>query len=236
MPGLMGTQHVDTCGSQEVVGRIQPRVALYLVGVNDLALSLASRLRNVDPDPGWRWALYRHSRLIQILHHWYLVLFRGAVHVQDAVRLFEFRRMPVAEPSDDELVTLLPELPEFEGNVRALIRLCHQANVQPIFMTQPLWPEDTLRWRAVEGSFYWAKDTSRRLSAATYARMMTVYNRRLLAICQSENVACFDLARSMPHDDRYYEDLAHFTPEGCARVARLVADYLLTQFPKRPPE
>lgn len=78
---------------------------------------------------------------------------------------------------------------------------------------------------------YWLKDQTIKISAATYWRMLNIYNQELLKICEERRVPCYDLASHVPHSDQYFYDAVHFNEAGAALVARevdqAVRQYLL---------
>ena len=99
-------------------------------------------------------------------------------------------------------------------------------------LTQCAFPElfdDTEYWRSIEGApyFHWVNPALRgKISAATYWNLMEIYNREMMALCQSEKVECFDLAAVVPHSSDYMYDVCHFTELGCALVTRELAQFL----------
>ena len=66
------------------------------------------------------------------------------------------------------------------------------------------------------------------------ARAMRLYNDTLLEVCRRRGVECLDLAAQVePNTDNFYDD-AHFTEQGSATLAALIADYLLASSPLKP--
>jgi lysophospholipase L1-like esterase len=212
---------------KEIVSRIRPKHVIFLVGVNDLGLSLTGDTeRPFDKPANWRWRLFRASRLAQIVGQWALIAQGKAYHVTQA--RWEYRPKPIknAMPLPPITVDLLPELPEFARNVVTLIREARAQGIQPIFLTQPILWEDTPRWQTIEGGFYWVRKARLHLSAASYAKLQNVYNQTLLDLCLREHAACFDVASAIPHSDLYYDDFVHLSDQGCALVARKVAEFI----------
>ena len=66
-----------------------------------------------------------------------------------------------------------------------------------------------------------------KLSAATYARLLDIYNKELIDICDTEGVECLDLASSVPHSNDYFYDAVHFNERGAEIVAENVAEFLI---------
>ena len=70
-------------------------------------------------------------------------------------------------------------------------------------------------------------ETSRwKISAATEARLLQLFNHKLIEKCNELQVECFDLGASVPHDSLHFYDDYHFTELGAARVANEVATFI----------
>ena len=125
-----------------------------------------------------------------------------------------------------DLKTLLPSLDEYRANIREIARIGKSLNTRVIFLTQPMLFDDTEYWREILGEFYWIKKTTYTMSAATYWRLLDIYNEELIKTCKIMNVECFDLASSILHSDLYFYDPVHFTEKGAELTAKRVAEYL----------
>jgi lysophospholipase L1-like esterase len=218
---------------EEVISRLRPKAVVLLVGANDLGLSLREdrRLRGNGFDAGkpiWHIRFFGRSRLFQILYLWKQALFDDVKVVNksgDGDRIF--KPLPqVAEQLPADLRTLLPTLNEYRQNIERIIQLGRSYNVRVVFLTQPLLYEDTEYWKRIEGNFYWINQTKGRISAASYWKLLDIYNKTLLETCAKERVECFDLASAIPHNDSYFYDNGHFNERGAALVAEQVAAFL----------
>lgn len=218
---------------KEVIAKIKPKAVILLVGVNDLGLSLSEEKRvngsQADTNkPSWAVRYFGWSRLFQILYTWKQVLFDKATMV-NRVSASDFALKPLMEqlpPLPADLSAMLPQLEEYRSNIKEIIRLGRESNVRLIFMTQPLVADDTEHWQGVEGAFYWVKRTNFKLSAASYWRLLDVYNQTLKEVCTEEQVECFDLASAVPHSEDYFYDIGHFNERGAELVADKVAGFL----------
>ena len=218
---------------EEVISRLRPKAVALLVGANDLGLSLREdrRLRGNGFDAGkpiWYIRFFGRSRLFQILYLWKQALFDDVKVVNKSGDGDQtFKPLPRgAEQLPADLRTLLPTLNEYRQNIERIIQLGRSYNVRVVFLTQPLLYEDTEYWKGIEGNFYWINQTKGRLSAATYWKLLDIYNKTLLETCAKEKVECFDLASAIPHDRNYFYDNGHFKKRGATLVAEQVAAFL----------
>jgi hypothetical protein len=118
-----------------------------------------------------------------------------------------------------------------------VVDIARGRDVRLLLVTQPtLWSkkltadERKLLWAG--GPPFWAlKFGATYYSAEALERAMQSYNESLREVCRARDVECVDAAaRIEPTTANFYDD-AHFTEEGSANIARLIADYLL----ERPP-
>ncbi|MCK6531261.1 SGNH/GDSL hydrolase family protein [Myxococcota bacterium] len=213
----------------EVLSQARPDAALFLVGANDLGLSLsAETLAFGSPfDRSWSdaYAVLARSRALQVLWLRWLaatgrvVVVTTAVHEPFAPRPFVGEEL---DPAAD-LSALVPQLPEFRENVRALVTECRRLGVRPILATQPMLFDDTEPWRRVEGAWSWIREARTHLSAATQWRLLDLYNRALLEECAALSADCVDLASEIPKDPALFYDSLHFNEAGAEAVAGVLA-------------
>ncbi|MGH7151683.1 MAG: SGNH/GDSL hydrolase family protein [Planctomycetota bacterium] len=220
---------------EKVVRTVRPDAVLFLLGVNDFSLSICQdrRLFGNPQDRGawsedsWRMRLFRWSRLFRLGYRWSIALSGDVLLVRAAHRNYEPRPLgpdPTPLPADPR--EILPGLPEFRSNLKALIDAGREIGVRTVFLTQPILFADAEPWRGIEGEFFWIRRPIARFSAADLRRMLDVFNRETLEVCRAEGVPCFDLAAEVPSSEELYYDPAHFTEEGAALVAEKVAAFL----------
>lgn len=224
----------------EVISRVRPDYVLFLVGVNDLALSLNSpskkelfddnmtqlALGRARPDPvNW---LIDHSRLA---HRLYLLkrVHLDGVHVRSMSYGTTLPTEPYTGPGGplpENLEDILTSLDLFRGNIVRLIEETRRIGATPVFFTQPLLFENTEHWDGVLARIFWIQDQRLNLSGAMFARLLNRFNTELLRICDEHGVACWDLAGRVPHDTTFYYDMVHFNDAGAAFVGEAAAEYL----------
>ncbi len=139
-----------------------------------------------------------------------------------------------------ELPELGSRLDAYVGRVEQIAERADAAGVRLLLSTQPtLWRE---RLSGVEQALLWGggppldrlRDGAVYYSVEALAEAMRMYNDALLGLCRARGIECVDLAEGIPRDAIHFYDDAHFSEAGSARVAELLADYLLAREPLRP--
>lgn len=207
---------------REVVGKLKPDVVLFLVGTNDLAKSLVV---DIDRLEATRAPIFFRSQLFRLGWSYWQLLSASGVPTGEAYQ--DFVPEPVdpssLTPLPDDLRAMLPSLTAFEENINTLIDMGQEMGVEVMFLTQPALYADTPYWAQFSGSSYWLSDQQVVVSAATWWRMLDIFNQALLRICEERNVTCFDLGAAIPHNITFFGDNVHFTDAGTALVAQRVA-------------
>ena len=219
----------------EVLSRIKPDVALFLVGVNDMGPFLRGgdggegRLEDSGPRP---W-LFARSMTLQLIYKIKKVHIDGA-EVINTVSDPPFRPEPLTNPEmplPDDLHDLLTDPDFYRNRIIRLIAQCREQGITPVFLTQPLLYEDNSHWRTLRESAIFFQGTERPISAATFALMLGTLNSDLLDVCRERGVAVYDLASNVPHSEMYFYDAMHMTEAGAALtgslVGRFMAEYLV---------
>ena len=145
--GLDGhSTHGHVLLMKRVIEKLKPDIVIFLVGVNDLALSISYDREGSPFDNHWRakitstgiGALLQRSRLFQILSIWKRVLVDGVL-VVNKVGHKRYHAQPLVGKEDvvpDSGRTLISLLPFLE-NVDSLVHSAKAAGIRPIFLTQP---------------------------------------------------------------------------------------------------
>lgn len=217
----------------EVVSVVRPRVTLFLVGVNDLVMTVAHDVhfegntfdRAELWQASWKVRLRKSSRLVQILYPWLRRIRRQDVEVTRAVINWTATPLKEKEAVLDPL-WLDQGVERYAKHIQQLIVKTRAIDSAPVFLTQPMLFEDTHQWRSYEGMPAWVAGTQQSISAATLASLMTRYNDTLQRVCAAEGALCFDLASAVGHDPLLFVDSCHFTDLGAERVAQESARFL----------
>jgi lysophospholipase L1-like esterase len=216
---------------RDFVVSLRPRVAVFLIGVNDIE---REDLTTFDQSlaPNWtRWQkagvfLEDHSEMVGVAHNLLRMArtsSRGFGHSEvDLTRLTRLEHDPtltaITLAQQDEPVR------HYAERLNAIVELCRRNGIEPVFTTQPVLYGDaidpatgvdlaTIQVRgAANGRLWW--------------RVLEKYNDAMRRVAANHRVLLVDAAVEMPKDSRLYYDLMHFTNEGAARLGDLVADRL----------
>lgn len=230
--GLVGqTTRPHILFMEQVAAKLVPDTVVLLVGVNDLGLSLSydkGDSTHYYDEPRGRDRIFSASRLLQELRRWKYILFqRDAVVSSRGLKPFDPKPLP-----SDRTVTLgdlydrLPLLAEYRENILRISDIGEAHSIETIFLTQPCLFEDTPYWSAREGDTYWIDNKASKIDAATFWKLLQVYNRELMAVTESRGIPCYDLAAAIPHSRVYFRDAVHFTEAGAELVAEHVAQFI----------
>lgn len=209
---------------RQLVGRLKPRLAVVLAGINDLAAALSPDGTAGGNPAALKDRLLASSRLLQLARRVWRARLGTPVMRQDVAAEARPLRGPAARPPDP--AELLPSLAAYRGNMKAVLDAGRAAGARILFLTQPTLYRDAPRWRNADSGIAWPPGSGRRLSAADEKRLLDLFNRELLELCSGEGAECLDLASRVPPEERYFYDAVHFTEAGAERVAREVAHYL----------
>lgn len=102
----------------------------------------------------------------------------------------------------------------FERNLRSMVAICRAQGVRVALMT-----------------YAWSREFEEEPRAASpeYAQALEEHNRVILEVCRTSGVPCYDHAREMPSDRRYWTDGRHVSEAGSPLMAGFVARFLAAQ-------
>jgi lysophospholipase L1-like esterase len=234
---------------EQHLAKLRPKVALFLVGINDLAIEAArtpdAKLVAVEgggePRDVFEWL--RSRSLI-------LALVQRARPVQGGHEFVAFRDLIVdyqtARP-DDELVPftdaeaerMLQRVAAYRARLEGLVARCRELGIEPILITQPAvygFGIDPLTGVDL-GRMIVADSTENRLprTGADKWRILQMYNQGTLEVAAACDVFAIDLAAQMPKRTELYYDFIHYTERGAAEVAAIVASGLIPHLRERFP-
>jgi lysophospholipase L1-like esterase len=238
---------------QWLPGIVQADMWIFLVGVNDLSVTLGFEGAptqaflekragyEAELPSGTRWrSQYPYYRRLQILR----LSRRAAITLMERYIRPRIDRLPynitvARENRAAAPVVSLPDLhtglEEYRGRLLELAARCRALEVRCLFMTQPsMWRSDLspaeqhLLWFGAVGRGVNQKGY---ISVADLAQSMDAYNRLLLDVCQQNGLECYDLASHVPQDSSSFYDDVHFNESGARVVAEDLKRYLLS----RPP-
>jgi len=232
---------------------------VLLIGINDL-LTYVSRVsyprHTLNPTPrqqmlmafsifpGWDddtpWYERHFAGRMRSLATWRPIPGTGKLQPMDEkgnfVRTLRAHRTKAGRMRP-QLPKLEAGLAEYAEHVSQIVDTAQRQDVRLLLLTQPTLWSDSLspadRDLLVFGGppMNALRDGAAYYSAGALAAGMARFNERLIAVCRERGVECLDVASQIPrHRDFFYDD-AHFTEQGSARLASLVANYLLEREP-----
>jgi hypothetical protein len=217
---------------------LDPEVVVVMHAINDLYRSFSSPRFSVGAyDPQWS--------------HFYGPAIRGARphtligRLTSSWNAWELNRRWYSKwrfvERDHELATFR-SLPDFERNLRSLVRTLRADGVRILLLTQPslyhegldmterarLWFPVTFCATPVDG---WRWEVP---SVTSMALAMQAYNDAVIRVAAEEGAEVLDLASVVPRTLEYFGDDVHYSAAGAALIAREVARALQSTVPSAP--
>lgn len=197
--------------------RLNPKVVLFLVGVNDVGVEqprLNDRRNFVDlvTPEDWRGmiiALANRSEAVGLILNLYRAWRAHAMGVTHSFWAAEPRASARAS-SDAEVADILMHhrtkfLPAYVDRLNTLAELVQGQGALPVFLTQPA------RFRPRDGE-----------STTQEWQILDLYNEATRQFAANRSVFLIDLARELASDDSYFYDNIHFAGAGARAVGDLV--------------
>lgn len=228
---------------EQWIARLQPKVALFLVGINDVEredLKAGDRALQAPAPTGLVERLARHSAVAATL-----VNLRRTERAEKMrllhgdVRLQRLPPLPL-KPELRKNTLLLHEqryVPPYKRRVAELVAASREAGIEPVLVTQPaLYGEGTDDVTGVDlAKVTVDNDPEHLLNGSLAWRVLELYNDAVRELGAEQRVFVVDLARRLPKSSRYFYDFIHFTNEGAAEVGARVAEdlcpFLAARFP-----
>lgn len=229
---------------EDYVVKIRPKVALFLVGANDLGLDAPwapdqnylkkNRVRGLLAS-FWE-GLINHSQVLS-----YAINFRrySRAHMMGLTHpIFNFAELKQLDISPEKAQALLQEHQEkylkgYEARLIRLIDISRANAIEPVLITQPMVFGDLID--PLTGVNL-AKATCWFADGKTMWKLLELYNGVMRETARQHHVFVIDLAREMPKSTEYYYDTYHFTNAGCQQVAGIIdkhlAPFLAEKFPQ----
>ena len=216
---------------KQVIVPLRPDLVVFLIGANDLAIGDLNRFdKRMVPSQSWvtrvTSAIAERSELMAVIQNFVRVQrARWQGLGGTAVPLDQWPRIAVDEATVAQRSREYANtLPAYAARLETIIRLCREAGIVPVFMTQPaLFGEgndpttgvDLGSLRVFEG-----------VNGALQWHLLGLTNDVTRKVASTQGVQLIDLARELPKDSRFYYDLWHYSNEGAVRVGDIVASAL----------
>ena len=211
---------------QDYVGRLRPKVALFLVGINDLFAD-EPRSYDVMDRNNVVGAIANHSEVVALVLNMarYARTSRmkslGAMPKPLNLNVPEYRDMSAADESD-LLNAQKPLLKAYESRLSRLMALTRESGITPVLMTQPALFGEAIDDVTQADLSRVSIEIYRQMNGRTAWKMLESYNDVTRKVGQTENVAVIDLAHQLPKSSRYFYDYIHYGKEGAQAVGHIV--------------
>lgn len=231
---------------EDFIVPLRPKVALFLVGANDVASSSIGEwdAENVksgllfDSPKAFLKSLSAYSEVAALVlngYRSYTAYKAGLIHQQ--IDLMQQGYLDISEEEQKRYLqqTASAEyLKGYEQRLMEIVRLCRANSIEPVFVTQPLLVgtgiDDVTGLDLARIKAYGPRQTGK-----MYWDSVEAYNDVTRQVGKSSNVLVIDLAKEMPKSSRYFYDFIHYTPEGAQAIAdildRSLCPELRTKFP-----
>lgn len=219
---------------RDFVDALRPRVAVFLIGVNDIGLAAGNPYDTAltPPSSPVRSAavfIRDHSELAALAQNLVRVARareEGFGHGQ--VDLATIPRLEHNEAlTQATIAKFSAQLPAFASRVSALVDECRTHGIEPILVTQPaLYGDGVDPSTGVELSTLQVKGAA---NGRLWWRIQELYNDVTRTTARERDVVLVDAARELPKDSRLFYDFIHFTNEGAERLGDLVAARIMSR-------
>ncbi len=231
---------------EDYIVPLHPKVALFLVGANDVAIGSLSEWDAENIKSGIHFESFKafmksasaYSEVAALslnIYRSFTAYQAGLTHHQVDLKSQSYR--DVTEEEERQYIALhtTQYLKDYEARLRRIVEVSRGAGIEPVFITQPLLAGfgiddvtgvDLGRVRTdgpeQNGKMYWD--------------LLEVYNDVTRRVGRESGILVVDLAREMPKTSRYYYDFIHYTPEGAQAIADIIykslCPALQTKFPQ----
>ena len=232
---------------QDYLVKLQPKVVIFLVGINDVGLKserdFDERIHEINFRSLERFLATAavRSELATAALNLYRFYFPKSVMInnQNDPQETDFTKLPPFTVSPAAQAAIIKDhhdhyLGPYRKRLEKLLTICREHNIVPVLLTQPvLYGNSFDPTTGVNlGHRFVAKD----MDGATGWQVLELYNDVTRQVGREQGVPVIDLAREMPKDSRYYYDLMHFTNAGADKLANLIAAQLTPFLAKRFPQ
>ena len=213
---------------RDFVEELHPRVAIFLIGVNDIGLDASNPYDTslTPPRSPLRSAavfVRDHSELAALAQNLVRALRAkqgGFGHGQ--IDLRTIRRLQDDEPGAQATVAKFSaQLPAYASRVAAIVDESRSHGIEPILVTQPgLYGDAVDPATGVDLSTLQVKGPA---NGRLWWHVQELYNDVTRQTAKARGVVLVDAARELPKDSRLFYDFMHFTNEGADRLGELIA-------------
>jgi len=235
---------------RDVIVPLKPKVAVFLVGMNDVAIETVNKWDD-SIAPSWipwrqRWNAYEtfmhetpwhaewnflteHSEIFAIVESWRrMSRAREAAVIHDEWDLPSRPHLAVDPKAVETAVAgVSAGLEPYANRLREIVSITRSQGILSVFLTQPALIGNETDVDPATGVNLGTILARPGESGVVAWRRLELYNDVTRRVAREAGVTLIDLARMMPKDSRLFYDLGHYTNDGAMRVGDIVADALL---------
>lgn len=231
---------------QDYIVPLRPKVALFLVGANDVAAGSYSDFDVENVRSGIQFSSARafvkslsaYSEVVSLFLNMYrsfTAYQAGLIHSQ--IDLTKQGYLDVPEETQKQFVAKHTGkfLSDYEGRLRRIVEICRAAGIEPVFLTQPLlagFGTDDVTGVDLAR----VKTEGPEQSGKMYWDLLEAYNDKTRQVGRENGILVIDVARELPKTSRYFYDFLHYTPQGAEAIAAIInkslCPMLNTKFPQ----
>lgn len=216
---------------RDFVDGLHPRVAVFLIGANDVGLDAGNPYDTALTPPSSRRRstlsfLTDHLELAGLAQNLYRVArtrSEGFGHGQiDLKTLRHLEHDPAI--TRETIAKFSTPLPSFAARVAAIVDESRTHGIEPVLLTQP-----ALNGDAVDPSTGVDLSTVQAHGAANgrlWWQVLELYNDVTRRVAKERGVLLVDVARELPKDSRFFYDFMHYTNDGAVALGDIVASRL----------
>jgi lysophospholipase L1-like esterase len=217
---------------REYVDALHPRVAVFLIGVNDIGLDAGNTFdASLTPVP----SRLRAAAAFLTDHLELAALAQNLVRIARArnsgfghTTQLDLRAIRRLEHDDAASAATIRKysraLPAFASRVAAIVDECRRHGIEPVLITQPALYGD-----AIDPATGVDLSTIQTVGAANgrlWWKVLEMYNDVTRRTANERGVLLIDAARELPKDSRLFYDFMHFTNDGATRLGDIIASHL----------
>lgn len=229
---------------EDYIAKIRPKLVLFLVGLNDEAVSAFKKYdnnhlqnRQIASIKDFTKTMIDRSEVAGLM--WNFMRYHNARTFQIAHQHLDFTTLPhlshdVEKIHQDVQQHTKNYAPEYAKRLERLIETARANDIEPVFITQPalygsgIDHMSNLNLESIE--------VREQTSGRHMWKILEVYNDITRGVGVENDVLVIDLAQAMPKDSHLYYDFVHYTNEGAEKVADIMykslCPYLEKKYPK----
>lgn len=232
---------------EDFIVPLHPKVALFLVGANDVARGTIAEWDAENVKSGLQLssakafikslsAYSEVAALVLTMYRSYTAYKAGLLHQQ-----VDFKQQGYLDIPEEEQKKYLAEnadsayLNDYQARLKKIVETCRNAGIEPVFVTQPLLvgfgTDDVTGVDLARIKAY-----GPRQSGKMYWDVIEAFNDVTRRVGRDSQVLVVDLAREMPKSSRYFYDFIHYTRDGAQVIADILDRSLCPELRTRFPE